>query len=514
MKMKKVRSRIHQFITPALMTDLEKVCNNVIVSDNNLKSMKIKQLLDKHDVYYNELGPGTNRMAVLIDGYVFKFAMDKWGKQDNANEFAMSKELQPFVIKVYECNDLISVSEYVTLITREEFRQKKFPILKILSTLSESYLIGDVGYVEKNFTNWGYRDNNELVILDFAYIHNIEGTELFCQKDGQMIEYDSNFYRLKCPQCNTVYSFIEIRKKISIEEEWEFINEMKNHSYILDTSEMLIKDETEQNNNVDTTKEETVMNEETQEFDQEVINESYSNALARMRAKNLKVKTDDPCEDSIPQPDIVDNENSYIPDGEEEEGKDFYQMMKEANPDANLTAPYERDIDEETDTDSMVTITRAEKEFNLSNVTPSDLMELVDEVCAHNPDIGEVIPRNTNQVSTVDLTVKVETTTQEVTTQTTEEITISTNNSEPKEAVVVEVKEEEKEKPQAEAQLPEPPPANESKTFNPAELMARAHRQHAANNTSSTIRVTRPTPTETEQEKYERLARENGHNVD
>ena len=174
------------------------------------------ELLNKHNVDYVELGPGTNRLAVLIDNYVFKIALDKWGMRDNLNEFTVSQELQPYVVKTYETNELISVCEYVTLISREEFEEQKDVIRSILSILAESYLLGDVGTVSKNFCNWGYRDNGELVILDFAYIYRVQGDELLCSKDQSILEYDENFHNLRCPTCGKKYTFMDVRRKITM----------------------------------------------------------------------------------------------------------------------------------------------------------------------------------------------------------------------------------------------------------------------------------------------------------
>lgn len=341
--MKKIRSRIHEFIDEDLMNQLDKICNNVIVSDNNIKAATIKQTLDDHGIYYNELGPGTNRMAVLIDGYVFKIAMDKWGKQDNANEFAMSKELQPFVIKVYESNDLISVSEYVTLISREEFIEKKNEILKILSILSESYLLGDVGYITKNFTNWGYRDDGSLVILDFAYIHTIHGEELFCPNDRTMLEYDVNFYNLRCPKCGLVRSFSDIRKKISMEDEWAIINEVKNHSYQLTSSSITIKEDGEQNNKINK-KEEVKMPEN--QFTEEIIETSYKSALDKLRNGLLEGSIEPEVTEYYEEP-----EDTFVNTDDDEEENDFgsaVELMRRVN---NVIVPVEVYNEEEPEED-------------------------------------------------------------------------------------------------------------------------------------------------------------------
>lgn len=238
----RIRSRINEFIPNELKEKLNEVCENRLLRlENNGKSRLILQLLDDYGVNYTALGPGTNRTAVLIDGYVFKFAMDQWGKRDNANEYAMSEELQPFVIKVYESNDLIIVTEYITVFSPDDFAKRRVEIMDILGTLAESYLIGDVGYHPKNFTNWGFRDNGEMVILDFAYIYNIVGDELLCSKDkcGGLLQYDSIFHDLVCPSCRSKYTFMDARRLVTLEQENEDINREKANSFILKTSEDL-----------------------------------------------------------------------------------------------------------------------------------------------------------------------------------------------------------------------------------------------------------------------------------
>lgn len=259
--MPRIRSRIKEFIPKEVMTKLLKICQNNAISDNNIKVAQIRATLDEGGVDYVDLGPGTNRVAVLIDGYVFKIAMDKWGIRDNDNEFAMTQELQPFVINVYETNGLITVSEYVTLLSREEFIERKVEIIKILGILAESYLLGDVGYHPKNFTNWGYRDDGSLVILDFAYIYNIIGDEMLCPKDRHMLQYDSIFHGLVCPGCRKKYSFMDVRRKVTTEAELEEIENAKKNSYKLTKPFEIFKDEADslEEEVKETKKEETSM---------------------------------------------------------------------------------------------------------------------------------------------------------------------------------------------------------------------------------------------------------------
>lgn len=233
-----IKSRILEFLPKDLIIELNSICYDVLISDNNTKVNKMVAALDKYDVDYSELGPGTNRFAILIDGYVFKIAMDKDGVRDNLAEFSLSQELQPFVIKVYECNGLIIVTEYVTVISKEEFINNKDEIRHTLSFLAQGYLLGDVGSVTKNFMNWGFRDDGSLVILDFAYIYRVLGEEMICSglnSDGslctEILEYDSDFNKLICPRCRKTYTFHDIRRKISRDYERKELAAIKQIAY-------------------------------------------------------------------------------------------------------------------------------------------------------------------------------------------------------------------------------------------------------------------------------------------
>ena len=234
-KEKYLRSRILEYFSKELLEKIEGLIKDVRLSDNNAKTDILVNILNYYlKDKYIELGPGTNRYAILIDNYVFKIALDKWGIRDNINEFNMSQELQPYVVKTYETNRIISVCEYVTVISKEEFIEKKEEIQKILAILADSYLLGDVGTVNKNYLNWGYRDDGELTILDYAYIYNIKGNEIICSScQTEILEYDENFYELICPKCHRKYSFIDIRRKISSEQEKKEAEMALNNAYKL-----------------------------------------------------------------------------------------------------------------------------------------------------------------------------------------------------------------------------------------------------------------------------------------
>jgi len=241
------RSRIHEHCPPELLLELQALVNKRSISDTNKKSVMVIELLKKYKVDYSNLGSGTNRIAVLIDGYVFKFALDKLGIKDNDSEFALSPELYPLVIKTYETNGLISVCEYVELISSYgEFQASRGKIVsRIAKIVEQDYLVGDVGFNSKNFCNWGKRTaTGEFVILDFAYIYKLDPYKMRCQKcDAGIIEYDANYIDLVCQNCKRTVTFTEMRKMaITEEEEEDFIDDAKRRAVMLEGAVKTVED--------------------------------------------------------------------------------------------------------------------------------------------------------------------------------------------------------------------------------------------------------------------------------
>lgn len=229
---KVLRSRILEYFPKEAMEEIKKLVYNNRINDINDKVQILMSILDRYDIDYDELGTGTNRTAIFIDGYVFKIALDKWGIRDNDQEFTLSEELQPYVIKVYECNGIIMVCEYVVVITKEEFAERKSQIKRILGDLSNEYLLGDIGTINKNFANWGYRDSQELVALDFAYIYRIIGSELKCDCEvAPMLEYTPDYDKLVCPHCRKRYQFMDVRRRISKDMETAELEMSKSRAY-------------------------------------------------------------------------------------------------------------------------------------------------------------------------------------------------------------------------------------------------------------------------------------------
>lgn len=229
------RSLILEHFSPELCLNILKVTklNDI---NTNTKNIYIKELLNDAGVPYTTLGSGTNRMAVLIDGYAIKIALDSDGMIDNKREFLYTKNIQPYVVKVYECsvNGLFAVTEYVNIFTLQDFHQYQDEMKEILKIISSQFLIGDVGVTSKNYTNWGIRADGTICILDFAYIYNVKYNIFNCDcDDTAMLRYDSQYVNLVCPECGRKYTFGELRRKISKKQQESEIGDISDLGYIL-----------------------------------------------------------------------------------------------------------------------------------------------------------------------------------------------------------------------------------------------------------------------------------------
>ena len=257
----KLRSRINEMFTPEFLDELYDLFrqHKFYVKGKDGKEERVqdvrhfktltfrKKLFDyfeEKEVSFSFLGDGTNRMAFLVDGYVFKLALDDQGYIDNLTEFKMSREAQPYVTKTYETNGLFCVAEYVTLISYDEFVKQKARILEILDILSSEYLLGDMGWTKKNYCNWGYRKNTkDLVILDYGHMLPMDQNKMICSECGGFLHYNSTFTKIQCISCGKEHDFINIKQKISKREEIEMLDRYFNESIKTTEKSVEIQDE-------------------------------------------------------------------------------------------------------------------------------------------------------------------------------------------------------------------------------------------------------------------------------
>lgn len=232
-----------QYFTKDIYLELMKITMMSDI-DNNEKNQYIKELLRSNNIPFNALGSGTNRMAVQIDGYAVKIALDKDGMIDNRREMLYTRQLQPYVVKVYEStpNGLIAVTEFVEIFTLNELHQHSDEMMEILSIISEQFLIGDVGITGKNYVNWGTRNDGTICILDFAYIYSVRYNIFSCGcDDSSILRYDSKFVNLICPLCGRKYTFGEVRRKITKKQQEEEIGDIRRLGYKLTSAEEVLE---------------------------------------------------------------------------------------------------------------------------------------------------------------------------------------------------------------------------------------------------------------------------------
>lgn len=216
---KKFRSILLKYINKDLYMELLKLTMMYDI-DNNAKGFELKRLLTDYGVPYTSLGSGTNRFGILIDGYAVKFALDADGMIDNKREFLYSKKLYPYVVKCYEAfpNGLCAVTEYVEIFNLDAFYRYQDKMREMLSDISKSFLIGDVGVTSKNYINWGIRHTGEeeICIMDFAYIYAVKYGIFKCSCDNEtLLQYDKDYVNFICPRCGRKYTFGEIRRKVT-----------------------------------------------------------------------------------------------------------------------------------------------------------------------------------------------------------------------------------------------------------------------------------------------------------
>ena len=200
------------------------------------------------------LGPGTNRFAFKLNGFVIKVATNDEGKIDNLKEFKMAKRLYPYVIKVYEVstNGDLLVCEYVQpFMSYSEMCVYSAQIKDILKELSSVYLIGDVGINPQNYGNWGLRlGTNNPVCLDFAYVYSCSSELFKCTdiKCGGIMVPDDDFFALYCNRCKRKYTFQDIRARLGNDLHSLEIGDLTQEGYEMTESESIRELDLERSN--------------------------------------------------------------------------------------------------------------------------------------------------------------------------------------------------------------------------------------------------------------------------
>lgn len=242
-----LRSLIHEKFPFELRVELELLSKRRDIS-NKGKQEELIKLLRKYNIDdIVPLGPGTNRYAFKLDGFVIKFATDNDGKIDNFKEFKMAKRLYPYVTKTFEVseNGTVLVAEYIQPFdSYVEMCSHAEKIREILNEMSSVYLIGDVGITDKNYSNWGLRiGTKDPVCLDFAYVYEVRSELFICQycQTNSMLVPNRDFTELRCSNtlCGKHYEFADIRRKIGNELHKHEIGDLSEEGYVMNESNVL-----------------------------------------------------------------------------------------------------------------------------------------------------------------------------------------------------------------------------------------------------------------------------------
>ena len=242
-----LQSKIKSFFSEETIDTLAKLCDTMRIPSVIRKMELVQQIIKRNEpqLQFSILGGATNRICLFINGLPVKFALDSQGYKDNLQEYALSPELQPYVPKAFETNGYILICEPWRALTMEEFQLRKMEILKVLDMMAQDYLLGDVGYLKKNYTNWGVNDQGNVGILDYAYIHRATENLFTCEVCGQgILRYDSSYSVLKCSNatvCHAKYTYLD-RKIIQGDKvDLDMIEEMKKESIVLRGSKKSIE---------------------------------------------------------------------------------------------------------------------------------------------------------------------------------------------------------------------------------------------------------------------------------
>lgn len=234
-----VKSKLNEWIPDRAKLEIYKAA--IGGGDNTETGRKIEEILHRYNVDFQTLGTGTNRFGLKIDRYCVKVALDYDGLIDNKREFEYSPRLGSGVTETYEMDEmgLFLVCEYVRSMTAGEFAEYRSKIKEILDEIQKYFLIGDIGITTKNYGNFGIRLNGEVVIIDYAYVYNVNSDVFRCKKDMSNLEYDSNYEYLICPECGSRYSFIDIRRKITRKMQEDELKNVSEYGYRIHGEEEL-----------------------------------------------------------------------------------------------------------------------------------------------------------------------------------------------------------------------------------------------------------------------------------
>lgn len=226
MKVKMV-SKIKTIFNDTLLERLAAICDTNSIENNQHKMDLVQRLLNRDGIETNTSGGATNRYVVAISGYAVKIAVDDQGYKDNLMEYSLAREM-PDIMASYETNGYILIQKLGRLLTDEEWVLYKSTIKHKLDALGRDYLLGDVGYLERNKTNWVMSDDGDPMICDYAYCHRLTEALFTCPRCGSIMAYDENCVHVLCTDranCHAKYTYNDIKTIQGNKVDWDMIHD-------------------------------------------------------------------------------------------------------------------------------------------------------------------------------------------------------------------------------------------------------------------------------------------------
>lgn len=213
MPQKLLRSRINDIIRSEEMAwDLIELNRSTL--KHGQKAQEFYRILERNGIRFEQLGLGTNRVGIKINGFCYKFSLNKEGLTDTRREMYLSKNLGRDVVMVHEITSdgTLGVYEYVrTLSSEAELKQYYTKIQEMMKRITAKYFVGDMGIVTKNCRNIGVRSDGSVCSIDFAYIKSIRSSDLICPHCHAMYQYADDFGSVYC-NCRSGIKFEELRR--------------------------------------------------------------------------------------------------------------------------------------------------------------------------------------------------------------------------------------------------------------------------------------------------------------
>ena len=193
---------------------------------SNLLKTDFNSIQKKFDANATVVSSGTPQ-DIVFSSWKMALTDSEFSSVSDAEDF-LAKYKEKYLAQAYETNGIILVSEYVSVMDKEEFLENQLAISKILDRLEvefdekrgkigKKFILGDMGMSEKNYGNWGKRMNGEIVVLDYGYLYELQIDEwkevAKCPICGSSLGYKEDYSELVCEKedCKAKVQYTTLR---------------------------------------------------------------------------------------------------------------------------------------------------------------------------------------------------------------------------------------------------------------------------------------------------------------